>query len=224
MSGLVDQILQAGGGQAVEMIAGRFGLSPSQSQSAIEALAPMIAGGFKNQASQGGLESILGGVLNQDHVQVGADPNQLAKPGTTDAGNQILSQIFGSKDVSRQVATQAADQTGISSDILKQMLPVIAMMAAGAMANKANSGGLGGLLGSVMGGQQGGMLGNILGSVMGGTQNGSQGGNLLESVLSGALGNNAQGAQGALGSIASMLDMDKDGNPLNDIMGMLGKK
>ena len=68
MSGLIDQILSAGGGQAVEMIAGRFGISPAQSQSAIEALAPMIAGGFKNQANSGGLENILGSVLNQNHV------------------------------------------------------------------------------------------------------------------------------------------------------------
>lgn len=206
MSGLLNQILQAGGGQAVNMIAGRFGLNPSQAQSAIEALTPMIAGGFKNQANQtGGLENILGSVLGANHVAVGDDPTELARPGTTAQGNDILGQIFGSKDVSRQVAQQASGQTGISADILKQILPVLAMMAAGSMASKANAGGLGGLLGAAMGNgaganQGGGMLGNVLGAVMGGGQS---------------------GASGALGGLASMIDMDKDGNPLDDILGML---
>lgn len=200
MSGLLQQILQAGGGSAVDMIAGRFGISPSQSKAAIEALAPMIAGGFKSQAQQqGGLENILGSVLGQNHVAIGENPEELARPGTTDAGNQILGAIFGSKEVSREVAGQAAAQTGVSADILKKMLPVLAMMAAGSMANKANSGGLGGMLGSMIGNSMGGSMGGALGGLLGGNNN-------------------------ALGGLANMLDMDKDGNPLDDIMGMLGKR
>ncbi len=202
MSGLIDQILSAGGGQAVEMIAGRFGISPAQSQSAIEALAPMIAGGFKNQANSGGLENILGSVLNQNHVQIGDNPEELARPGTTAAGNEILGAIFGSKDVSRQVATNAANQTGLSTDLLKQMLPVLATMAAGAMASKANSGGLGSILGNAIGNSAGGGIGDILNSV-------TQG--------------NAGGNAGILGNLANMIDMDKDGNPLDDIMKMIGR-
>ena len=202
MSGLIDQILSAGGGQAVEMIAGRFGISPAQSQSAIEALAPMIAGGFKNQASTGGLENILGSVLNQNHVQIGDNPEELARPGTTAAGNEILGAIFGSKDVSRQVATNATNQTGLSTDLLKQMLPVLATMAAGAMASKANSGGLGSFLGNAIGNNAGGGIGDI-----------------LNSVTQGNTGGNA----GILGNLANMIDMDKDGNPLDDIMKMIGR-
>ena len=202
MSGLIDQILSAGGGQAVEMIAGRFGISPAQSQSAIEALAPMIAGGFKNQANSGGLENILSSVLNQNHVQIGDNPEELARPGTTAAGNEILGAIFGSKDVSRQVATNAANQTGLSTDLLKQMLPVLATMAAGAMASKANSGGLGSILGNAIGNSAGGGIGDILNSV-------TQG--------------NAGGNAGILGNLANMIDMDKDGNPLDDIMKMIGR-
>ncbi|WP_240007812.1 DUF937 domain-containing protein [Pseudaquidulcibacter saccharophilus] len=202
MSGLIDQILSAGGGQAVEMIAGRFGISPAQSQSAIEALAPMIAGGFKNQANSGGLENILGSVLNQNHVQIGDNPEELARPGTTAAGNEILGAIFGSKDVSRQVATNAANQTGLSTDLLKQMLPVLATMAAGAMASKANSGGLGSILGNAIGNSAGGGIGDI-----------------LNSVTQGNTGGNA----GILGNLANMIDMDKDGNPLDDIMKMIGR-
>lgn len=194
MSGLLDQLLQAGGGSAVEMIAGRFGISPAQSRQAIEALAPMVAGGFKNQATaQGGLESILGSVITGDHTRIGENATELARPGTTDLGNQVLGAIFGSKDVSRQVASNAATQTGLSADLLKQVLPIVAAMAAGTMANNANQNGLGGLLGSVLGGAMGGGQG--------------QGINM-----------------GSLAGIANMLDMDHDGNPLDDIMGMLGRK
>lgn len=190
MSGLINQILQAGGGTAIDMIAGKFGISPSQSKAAIEALGPMISGGFKAQAqNQGGIESIIGNILNQNHANIGTNPEELARPGTTSMGNEILGAIFGSKEVSREVAGQAAAQTGLSADLLKKMLPVIATMAAGSLASKASAGGLGG------------SLGNILGNALTG----------------GA-------ASGAIGSLASMIDLDKDGNPLDDIMGMLAKK
>jgi hypothetical protein len=193
MSALLNQILQAGGGSAVDMIAGRFGISPTQSRMAIEALAPMITGGLKNQANaQGGIEGLLGSVLSGNHVAIGENPEELARPGTTALGNEVLGAIFGSKDVSRQVATQAAGQTGLSSDLLKQILPIVAAMAAGSVANNANQGGLGGLLGNVLG-----------------AANAPQNGNA-----------NA----GALGGIANMLDLDGDGNPLDDIMGMLTRR
>ncbi|MGO8557822.1 DUF937 domain-containing protein, partial [Rhizobium ruizarguesonis] len=41
-------------------------------------------------------------------------------------GNNILAQLFGSKEVSRSVAAQAAQMTGIGQDIYKQMLPLLA--------------------------------------------------------------------------------------------------
>jgi hypothetical protein len=41
-------------------------------------------------------------------------------------------------------------------------------------------------------------------------------------VLGGG-GGQAAPAAGGLGGLASMLDMDGDGNPLDDIMGMAGK-
>jgi hypothetical protein len=195
MSGLLGAILQAGGGQAIQMIGGRFGLSPSQTQAALSALAPMIAGGFKQQAqANGGLESMLGAVLNPHQMAVADDVSELARPGAVTApGNEVLGAIFGSRDVSRQVAAQAAQKTGLSPDILKQMLPVVAMLAAGSMAKNANAGGLGNLIAGAVGGQ-------------------------AASALVGG------GGAGALGAIASMIDMDKDGNPLDDIMGMLGKR
>jgi hypothetical protein len=193
MSGLMDAVLRAGGGSAVEMLGGRFGLPPAATRSALEALLPMVGGGIKNQAqAPGGLEGLLGNMLSPTHSQYGDNADMLAKPGTTNAGNEILGSIFGNdRDVSRTIAAQAAQKTGLDVGMLKQMLPVVAMMAAGAMAKNANAGGLGNLIGAALGGAGGGQ---------------------------------AAAPAGALGGLANMLDMNHDGNPLNDIMGMLGRR
>lgn len=225
MSGLVGTLLQAGGGQALEMLGGRFGLGPAQTRAALEALAPMVAGGLKQQAeSRGGLEGLLGGVLNQGHAAYGDSVENLARPGTTEAGNAVLGAIFGSKDVSRAVADQAAAQTGIGADVLKKMLPVVAMMAAGTLAKGAAGNGLGGLLGSLAagaggaagsGGAGGGMLGGLLAQALGAAAAG-QG----AAAPAGA----APAAGGGLGALAGMIDLDGNGNPLDDIMRMVGRR
>jgi hypothetical protein len=193
MSALVEQLMQAGGGQMAAMLGGRFGLSPAQTQAALQALGPMLAGGMKQQAqAKGGLEGLLGSVINQGHEQFGS-AERIAQPGVTAAGNEVLGQIFGSRDVSRQVAAQAAAQTGLGTDLLKKMLPVVASMVVGQMASKAVGGGLGGMLGAALGGG------------------------------AGQAAARATGGGGGLGQLASMIDMDGDGNPLDDIMKMVGR-
>jgi len=195
---LTDILAQAGG---IESMAKDLGIPPAMAKQGAEALLPAILGGFKKQAQSGGIEG-LGGLLGQlggggllDSV-LGPQPTPVAP------GNEVLGQIFGSKDVSRTVAGQAAAQTGLDSGLLKKMLPILAMMVAGYMAKQggqpSESGGLSGGLG--------GMLGNVLGGALGGGTAPSAGG----------LG-------GGLGGLGKMLDMDGDGNPLDDIMGMVNK-
>lgn len=238
MSGLVGTLLQAGGGQALEMLGGRFGLGPAQTRAALEALAPMVAGGLKQQAqSRGGLEGLLGGVLNQGHAAYGDSVENLARPGTTDAGNAILGEIFGSRDVSRAVADQAAAQTGIGADVLKKMLPVVAMMAAGTLAKGAAGNGLGGLLGSLAagagsaagsGGAGGaGMLGGLLAQALGaaaGGQGAAAPAQAQAQAQAQAGAGAAPAAGGGLGALAGMIDLDGNGNPLDDIMRMVGRR
>ncbi len=198
-------IAQAGG---VEALASQFGITPQQAQSGVGALLPAVLGGFKKSAQgseqglgglMGALEGLGGGGL-VDNVLGG-------QPTDVDAGNNILGQIFGTKDVSRTVAAHAATQSGLDVGVLKKMLPVVAMLAAGFMARggSGEGGGLGGLLGGLLGGGQagGGGLGGMLGGLLGGGQP------------------QAAGASG--GGLASMLDLDGDGNPLDDIMGAVGK-
>lgn len=131
---LLDEVLGAGGGSAVNQLARQFGLNESQAQAAISALLPAVAQGFqKNAASEDGLNGLLGALSGGAHQKYVDDPAALASPATVQDGNGILGHIFGSKDVSRAVAGQASQQTGIGGDVLKQMLPVVAAMAMGAM-------------------------------------------------------------------------------------------
>lgn len=159
----------------------QYGLDPAQTEAAVAALAPVIAAGFKRSASQGdGLASIFE-ALQQDEQR-----GQIASP--TDAGNVVLGQIFGSKDVSRGVAQQLSASSGVSSAILKQLLPVIAtyfisqmLSGRGAAASTGSGGGgLGDILGSVLGGGSaprsapaqrtapGGDLGDVIGNILNG--------------------------------------------------------
>ena len=192
---LTDILAQAGG---IESMANQLGIPPAMAKQGADALLPAILGGFKKQAQSGGGVEGLGGLLGQ--LGGGGLLDSVLGPQATpvEQGNDVLGQIFGSKDVSRTVAGQAAAQTGIDSGILKQMLPILAMMAAGYMAKQGGQGGESGGLG--------GMLGNVLGGAMGGGAAPSAGG----------LG-------GSLGGLGKMLDMDGDGNPLDDIMGMVNK-
>ena len=202
---ITDILAQMGG---LQSIAKELGVSETQATSAAEALAPAILGGFKKQAQSqpGGLEG-LGGLLGQ--LGGGGLLDQVLGPQPTDVsrGNDVLGQIFGSKDVSRAVAQNAASQSGLDPSLLKKMLPMLAMLVTGYMAKQAgggaasaqqdpSAGGLGGL---------GGGLGGLLGGLLGGGGGGA-----------------SQGAP-ASGGLASMLDLNGDGNPLDDIMGMVGK-
>ena len=206
---LTDILAQAGG---IESMAKELGVSPSIAKAGADALLPAILGGFKKQAQSGGIEG-LGGLLGQLGGGGLLDSVLGSQPTPVDQGNDVLGQIFGSKDVSRTVAGQAATQTGIDSSLLKQMLPMLAMMVAGYMAKQSggqSGGGLGDLIGGALGGGSGGGLGGMLGNLLGG-------------ALGGGAATPAGGASGGLGGLANMLDLNGDGNPLDVILGMANK-
>lgn len=201
---------------AIGQVAQQLGVNESVAEAGAAALLPAILGGFKKttQAQPGGLEG-LGGLLGSLGGGGLFDSVVSPEPTPVEKGNDVLGQIFGSKDVSRSVAGHASEQTGIDPSLLKKMLPILAMLVAGYMAKQSGSGESGGL---------GGLIGGMLGG--GGQASGGGGlGGMLGNVLGGALGGGQQTAQagGGLGGLASMLDMDGDGNPLDDIIGMAGK-
>lgn len=185
---VTDILAQTGG---LQSMARELGISEADANKGAAALAPMILGGFKKQAQAQptGLEG-LGGLLGQ--LGGGGLLADVLSPQPTDVnrGNDVLGQIFGSKDVSRTVAQNASSQSGLDPSILKKMLPMLAMMIAGYMSSQRGTGPSTAATGGV-----GGLLGGLLG---GGAPGGSTG----------------------LGGLASMLDMNGDGNPLDDVLRM----
>ena len=196
---ITDILAQMGG---LSSIARELGVSESQVAEGAAALAPAILGGFKKQAQAQptGLEG-LGGLLGR--LGGGGLLDSVLSPEPTDVGrgNDVLGQIFGSKDVSRAVATDASRRTGLDPSLLKKMLPLLAMLVAGYMA-KRHSGASQGQAPQSDGGLGGG-LGGLLGGLLGGS--------------------GAPSAGGAMGGFGSMLDMNGDGNALDDILRMAGK-
>ena len=183
---ITDILTKVGG---LQSMARELGISETQAAAGAEALAPAVLGGFRKQveSTPTGLEGLagmlgrLGGGALLDNV-VSAEPTDVSR------GNEVLGQIFGSKDVSRTVAQSASAKSGLDPSLLKKMLPMLAMLVAGYMAKQRNA--------DAPQSAQGGGFGDLLGGLLGG-----RGG----------------------GGLGSLLDTNRDGNPLDDILRMAGK-
>lgn len=137
MSSFVNVLMNMAGGAAVQQLGRQFGLSESQTGSALSQLVPALMAGLQHNTSQeGGMGALLGALGGGNHGQYLDNPGLLGEESTRQDGNSILGHIFGSKDVSRAVAGNAAQQTGISADILKQMLPLVATMVMGGLSKQ----------------------------------------------------------------------------------------
>ena len=196
---MLDMLRQSGG---LDAMAGQLGITPAQAASGAEALLPAVLGGFKRRSQAGGagevgigdLIGMLGGLGGGGLAESVISP----EPTNVAHGNEVLGQIFGSKDVSRSVAGNASQQTGLDPALLKQMLPILAMLVGGYLSSR------GGGASAVPGTGGGSIFGDLHGGVLGGGRSTPQGGT-------------------GLGGIGAMLDLDGDGNPLDDIIGMAGR-
>lgn len=178
---LLETILQAGGGSAVQQIGSQLGLGQSQTTSALGALVPALAAGLQQNAqSEGGLDALVGALSSGRHQQYVENPTTLGDPSTIVDGNKILGHVLGSKDVSRQVASQAAAQTGLDVSVLKKMLPLAATLVMGALSNRGAAASAGPMPGAAGGSD----LLSMLGSVMGSPQQNSSVLGMLGKILS----------------------------------------
>ena len=187
---ITDLLAQSGG---LQSLARELGISEAQASSGAAALAPAVLGGLKKQAqAQPGGITGLAGLIGQLGGGGLLDDVVADRPTDVARGNDVLGQIFGSKDVSRAVAHNAASRSGLDESVLKKMLPMVAMLVTGYLAKQGGAG---------ASPAAGGGLGSLVGGLLGGA-GGAKGGGLM--------------------GLASMLDMDGDGNPLDDILGMAG--
>jgi hypothetical protein len=197
----------------IAAIGRQFGLDESQTRAALDALAPVVAAGVRRTAqSPEGLQDIFSSVLTGGHGRALEDEQAVTLDNAKSKGDDILGQIFGNKDVSREVAERASATSGVGSDILKKLLPVIATVVMGQVARQlaptnaqgGSSGGLGDILNDVLGGGQQPQGGQQSASAR---QEGS--GSSLQDVLTQILGGAGQG----------QTSPDQMGDILKDIFG-----
>lgn len=148
MTNLFDMLNAAGNGEAIAAMMRQYGLNQQQMQTAMEALLPAFSQGLKRSAADPyGLGAMMQAWMTGAHSQYFQNPAAAFTPQGMAAGNAILGQLFGSKDLSRAVAAHAATATGLGQEVLKQMLPALATMIMGGLANqtasRAMSGGFG---------------------------------------------------------------------------------
>ena len=166
MPSLYEILDNAHDGEAMTALGDEFGLTPTQTEAAVTALLPAISTGLKQStATPDGLGNLFGMMGQQQNLQVMYDdPETAFGPEGVAAGNDALSVIFGSPDVSRAVIDQAQNFSGVSSNILKKMLPVLAGVVLSGLMRSGSSGK------STSSGQpapSGGNLGDILGQIFG---------------------------------------------------------
>lgn len=181
---LVQMLQQTG---AIDSIARELNIDPGMARTGAGALLPAIVAGMGRSATggtstpdpMGGLGSLAGAILGGGGSSSGGLGGALGgalggglldavlgqSPTPVNQGNDILGNIFGSKDVSRSVAGEVAAITGIDEGILKKMLPILTMAVAGYMAKQAMGGGAQAPASSGAGGNP---LGGVLGSIIGG--------------------------------------------------------
>lgn len=196
---LLDLINRFGGDDAVAAMAQRVGLSPEQTQSAMAALMPAVAGGMAKQVEADGPGALDAAAAPATQLAGGA----VASDAAVAHGTDLIGSLFGSSQVTDVVTGNAAAATGLDASKLTALLPMLATLTAGALGNAGQGG-------ATAGGGIGGMLGGLLGAATGGH-------------ASAAPQTGGVAAPGAAGTLMSMLDFNKDGNVMDDVLSMVGK-
>jgi len=205
---LNDIIQAAQGGQGVANLGAQFGLTPEQTQSAVQALMPAFSTALQrvtsDPSSLAGIAAHLASGVHQASF-TGADPAAAATN-----GGAALNQIFGSSQIASQIAAHASSASGVDAQTIQQMMPALASMLLGGLAHTLTAQGFGGVLGQLtsavestagqgaagQGGGLGGLVASLVGNLFGGGgQSGPAGSGLAQAGLSALTGMLESGVQ-----------------------------
>ena len=193
----LSELLNSGlGQQIVGQVASRFGLDQNQAASAVSAAIPMIVGGLgRNVQTQEGAQS-LNNALETRHDGSILD-NLSAFFGQGQAAEQDGQGILGHifGNQVQDVEQGVAQKSGIN---MSKIGPIIAMLAPIVLAYISKKKQQNGVTNS-------GGLGDLIGGLAGANTQGQAGGGLMDLV-------------------GGFLDKNRDGNFLDDIVGMFGKR
>jgi hypothetical protein len=134
MISLFDMMMNMQNGEAFRELSRQFRLSQKQTQAAIEALLPAFSQGLKRNAHDPyDAGRLMSAFASGQYSQFFDNPTEAFTPFGMQQGNDVLGQLFGSKDLSRAIAQQAAQATGIAQETFKQMLPALASLIMGGL-------------------------------------------------------------------------------------------
>ncbi len=135
MINLSDLMAQMpGGATAMDAMARQYQLTPEQADATVEALLPAFALALKQMASSpGGMAQLFNLMAQANYHAMRENPAYAFTPKGVEAGNNLLSAMFGSPEMSRAVAEQAARFAGVGTAAMQQMLPAFAAMLMGGL-------------------------------------------------------------------------------------------
>lgn len=137
MAGLIDMIIN---NPAIsKSIAKQVGINLDDAGSIIGKLAPILMGGAKsNLQSDKDSGTLIKKIESNNYADMFDNPEEAVQEGNfTEMGNDILAELTGSKENSREVAKHVEQETGVSSSIIKSVLPMLAPMIIGALTKKS---------------------------------------------------------------------------------------
>lgn len=170
MSDLTSQVLSQLDPSAIQAIAAKLGIDPSQAEAAIQQAVPVVVGGMARHASTDeGADALHNAATNNAGTDIGSVLGGMLGGGAGGgAGGAILGQIFGNRqDQTAQGLGQASGLGTQNAGALLSMLAPVILGALGNMTQKQgmNAGGLGGMLAQEaqqLGQSHGGLLSSIL--------------------------------------------------------------
>lgn len=136
MATLQDILARSQHGDAMNLIARAYDLTPEQADAAVAALLPAISLGLKRStATPEGLGQLFDVAGRQPNLYaMYEDPDVALSPEGVAAGSAVMSNLFGSPEASRAIATHAQQLSGVGGAILEKILPVlVGMLLSGLM-------------------------------------------------------------------------------------------
>jgi len=134
--GLMDILMQAGGGSLLDQVARQAGINPDQAEDLIKSVGSAMLGQVKGRiespkVDSSDLEDLL---RDSKYANMLERPEEhLQSPRMKEAGDDLLRHITGSKEVSREVASEVAQRSGFDTSLIKSLLPMLAPLVIGAL-------------------------------------------------------------------------------------------
>ncbi len=136
--GLVDLLLQAGGGDLLGQVAKKANTDKSGAEDLLRNLGSAMFGQVKGRVQSdkhdsSGLEDLLRDSKYAEMLDKPSRHYNRPEPEMKKEGNILLDFITGNKEGSREIASQVSKNTGFDVSIIKGLLPMLAPLIIGSL-------------------------------------------------------------------------------------------